>query len=133
MFEVGGDNPGNTLIQVQDNSVYLRGYPIAEFRGRKAGLASLEYRFPLENVEQGWSNMPFFLRKIHGAVFAEAGNAWDNSFHGGELKRSAGAELRFDTNIFYYLPITFRVVVARGFDDHGESQFYLSLWLPVLF
>ncbi len=132
-FQVGGDNPGDTLIQVDDESIYLRGYPINAFRGRKAGLASLEYRFPIEEIELGWSSAPIFLRRLHGAVFAEAGNAWENAFRSSEFKRSAGAEVRLDTNLTYYLPITFRIVFAYGFDDKGESQVYLSLWMPSLF
>ena len=132
-FRVGGDNPGDTLIPVDDDAVYLRGYRINAFRGRKAGLASLEYRFPIKDIELGWSSAPIFLRRVHGAVFAEAGNAWDNAFRSREFKRSAGAEVRFDTNLTYYLPITFRIVFAHGFDDKGESQVYVSLWMPSLF
>ncbi len=132
-FQVGGDNPGNTLIQVDDESVYLRGYRVHEFRGRKAGLASLEYRFPIKDIELGWSSTPIFLRRVHGAVFAEAGNAWDNAFRSREFKRSAGAEVRLDTNLVYNLPITFRIVFAHGFDAKGESQVYVSLWMPSLF
>jgi len=81
----------------------------------------------------GWSSTPVFLRRVHGAVFAEAGNAWDNAFRSREFKRSAGAEVRLDTNLAYYLPITFRIVFAYGFDDKGESQVYVSLWMPSLF
>jgi outer membrane protein assembly factor BamA len=132
-FQVGGDNPGDTLIQVDDESVFLRGYPINEFRGRKAGLAGLEYRFPIWDIELGLSSTPVFLRRIHGAVFAEAGNAWDGSYRSSDLKRSAGAELRLDTNLSYFLPITFRIVFAHGFDEEGESDVYLSLWMPALF
>ncbi len=132
-FQVGGDNPGDTLIQVDDEAVYLRGYRINEFRGRKAALASLEYRFPIKDIELGWSSTPLFLRRVHGAVFAEAGNAWDNAFRSREFKQSAGAEVRLDTNLAYSLPITFRIVFAHGFDDKGESQVYVSLWMPSLF
>ncbi len=132
-FQVGGDNPGDTLLQVDDESVYLRGYRINEFRGRKAGLASLEYRFPIKDIELGWSSTPVFLRRVHGAVFAEAGNAWDNAFRSREFKRSAGAEVRLDTSLVYSLPITFRIVFAHGFDEKGESQVYVSLWMPALF
>jgi Tol biopolymer transport system component len=132
-FQVGGDNPGNTLINVDDEAVFLRGYRINEFRGRKAGLATLEYRFPIKDIELGWSSTPLFLRRAHGAVFAEAGNAWDDAFRSSDFKRSAGAEFRLDTDLAYYLPITFRIVFAHGFDDRGESRVYLSLSMPALF
>src|SRR6266540_2825546 len=34
-FQLGGDLPGNTVIPVDSESVYLRGYPVNEFRGKK--------------------------------------------------------------------------------------------------
>ncbi len=131
-FQLGGDNPGNTTIPVDTDIVYLRGYPVNAFRGRKAALASLEYRFPLGNIESGFGTAPVFLRRLHGALFAEAGNAWDDSFRSSDFKRSIGGELRLDTTLAYYLPITFRLVVAKGLDDKGESFAYISLWLPTL-
>jgi len=132
-FQLGGDNPGDTTISVNDETVYLRGYPVNAFRGSKAGLASLEYRFPISDIETGWNNTPVFLRRLHGAVFAEAGDAWDQAFHSRDFKRSVGAELRVDTNLAYYVPITFRFVVAKGLDDQGESTAYVALWMPTLF
>jgi outer membrane protein assembly factor BamA len=132
-FQVGGDNPGDTLIHVDDESVFLRGYGINAFRGRKVGLASLEYRFPIQDIESGWGNAPVFLRRVHGAVFAEAGNAWDDAFRSTDFKRSAGAEFRLDTDLAYYVPITFRIVFAHGFDEKGESRVYLSFSMPALF
>jgi outer membrane translocation and assembly module TamA len=132
-FQLGGDNPGDTTIPVDDLAVYLRGYPINAFRGRNAALASLEYRFPITNIESGFGTAPIFLRRLHGAVFAEAGNAWDGSFRSSDFKRAIGGELRLDTTLVYYLPITFRLVVAEGLDEQGETVVYLSLWLPALF
>ena len=132
-FQLGGDNPGDSTIPVDSEVVFLRGYPINAFVGRKAALASLEYRFPIENIESGWGNKPIFFRRLHGAVFAEAGNAWDNGFHGPDFKRSIGAEGRVDTYFSYYLPITFRLVLAKGLDDQRETLIYIALWMPVLF
>ena len=132
-FQLGGDNPGDTTIPIDNGSVFLRGYPINSFRGSKAALASLEYRFPIKNIETGWSTAPVFFRRLHGAVFAEAGNAWNNAFRSSEFKRAIGTELRLDTDLAYYLPITFRIVLVKGLDDQGESLVYFSLWLPALF
>jgi Tol biopolymer transport system component len=132
-FQLGGDNPGNSTIPVDNPSIYLRGYPVNAFLGRKAALASLEYRFPITDIESGWSDMPFFLRRLHGAVFAEEGDAWDHTFRDSDFKRSIGAEVRLDTDLVYSFPITFRLVYAHGLDKRGESQVYLSLWMPALF
>ncbi len=133
-FQLGGDNPGDSTIPVDSESIYLRGYPINAFRGKKAALASLEYRFPIMDIESGWSNKPIFLRRLHGAVFAEEGEAWNDKFHDSDFKRSIGAELRLDTDLSYtLLPITFRLVVAKGLDKYRESLIYISLWMPALF
>ena len=134
IFQVGGDNPGDTMMGIDDESIYLRGYPINAFRGRKAALASLEYRFPIKNIELGISSTPFFFRRLHGAVFAEAGNAWDDQYRSEDIKSSIGAEVRMDMDIAYQLlPITLRLVGAKGLDDRGESSVYFSLWMPGLF
>ncbi len=130
-FQLGGDNPGDATISIGEQSVYLRGYPGNAFRGRKIALGSLEYRFPVKNLEIGPNTKPVFLRRIHGAVFFEAGNAWDRTFYGSELKRSAGIEARLDTYFSYFLPITFRLVAVRGFDEDGEGLVYFDLWMPL--
>jgi len=38
------------------------------------------------------------------AVFAEAGNAWDDMYRSGDLKRSIGAEVRLNMDLAYQLP-----------------------------
>ena len=130
-FQLGGDSPGDVALSIDNQDVYLRGYPANEFRGQKAALASLEYRFPIVNIEHGGGQTPLFLRRLHGAVFAEAGNAWDEgAFHGSDAKRAVGAEARLDLDLAYRLPLTLRIVVAKGLDDQGESQAYLGLWVP---
>jgi Tol biopolymer transport system component len=132
-FQVGGDNPGDTLIPVDNEIVFLRGYPVNAFRGRKAGLASIEYRFPITDIQQGWSSTPVFLRRVHGAVFGEAGNAWEDGLRSRDFKRSAGAEIRLEADLSYQLPVTFRIVYAYGFDDKGVSRTYFSILMPALF
>jgi Tol biopolymer transport system component len=132
-FQLGGDMPGDITLSIDDREVYLRGYPLNQFRGQNAALASLEYRFPIVNIEDGSGQMPVFFRRLHGAVFAEAGNAWDEgAFHGEDAKRSVGAEARFDMDLAYGLiPVTLRLVVAKGLDEFGELQTYLSFWMPL--
>jgi Tol biopolymer transport system component len=132
-FQLGGDNPGDFTIPVTQESVYLRGYPVNEFRGRNAALASLEYRLPIVNIERGISNTPVFLRRFHGAVFAETGNAWDRSFHIRELKSSVGAEARLDMYLSYYFPITLRIGIAQGLDGDRDTRLIFNIWSPVLY
>ncbi len=130
-FQLGGDTLGDIALSIDDQDVYLRGYPVNSVRGNKAALGSLEYRFPLLNLEAGWGSKPVFLRRMHGAVFFEAGNAWDGTFHKSDLRRSVGAEVRLDADLAYYLPVTFRLVVAAGLEEEGEAGLYFGLWIPL--
>jgi Tol biopolymer transport system component len=132
-FQLGGDNPGDITIPVDDEFVYLRGYPVNEFRGRNAALASLEYRFPVTSIDSGADNGPLYMRKLHGAVFAEAGNAWDDRLRLRDFKRAVGVEGRLDVYLAYSLPVTFRYVVAKGLDEKRELYVYLWFWAPALF
>ena len=136
-FQLGGDsyleNPQDAVVTVGEQDVYLRGYPVNEFRGRKAALLSAEYRIPLWNVERGAGSLPYFLKRIHAAFFAEAGNAWDGTFRHSDLKRSVGAELRFDLTIAYFVPVTVRVGIASGLDEEGETVPTFGVIIPLSF
>jgi outer membrane protein assembly factor BamA len=132
-FSLGGDNPGDITLSIDDQNVFLRGYPANEFRGQTAALASFEYRFPIENIESGDGQAPIFFRRVHGAVFGEAGNAWDGTFHGSDLKRSVGVEGRMDLDLAYRLPITLRLGIAKGLDEKKETMIIFGLWVPVLY
>jgi sugar lactone lactonase YvrE len=130
-YQLGGDNPGDITLSLDDQTVTLRGYPTNMLRGQKAALGSLEYRFPISLLERGWDTQPFYYRKLHGAVFFEAGNAWDGTFHESDVRRSIGAEARLDMTLAYYLPLTIRFVFAKGLDREGEAQAYIGLWVPL--
>ena len=127
-FQLGGDNPGDITINVVDNNVYLRGYPINKYRGQKVGLASAEYRFPVKNLEWGGGNTPFFFKRVHGAVFVEAGNAWDGAFQSREAKKSVGVEARMDMTVSYFLPITVRLGLAKALDDQRDTAAIVNVW-----
>jgi len=55
---------------------------------------------------------PAFLRTVHGAVFADAGTAWERDLQSADLSRSLGAELSFDVVLGYALPLTFTTGAA---------------------
>ncbi len=128
-FQLGGVGPGDMTINVEDNNVYLRGYPVNQYRGQKVGLATMEYRFPIQNLEIGNGNSPFFLKRIHGAAFVEAGNAWDDAYRGTDLKKSVGAEASLDMTLGYFLPITVRCGLYKALDDQRDKSVVVSLWV----
>ncbi len=132
-FQLGGDNPGDFTHAFDDRVVHLRGYPLNAFRGENAALAGLEYRFPLVNIERGAGAAVFFLRRAHGALFFEAGDATDGGLDLGSFKKSVGAEARLDLTFAYYLPLTIRLGIAVGLDDRGAVTPTLGLWVPLGF
>jgi len=128
-FQLGGVGPGDLAININDDHVYLRGYPINSYRGQNVGLATMEYRFPIYNVENGIGNLPFFFKRLHGAAFAEAGNAWDGTFVRSQLKRTVGAEASMDMTLSYFLPVTARLGLYKALDDQREKTMVLSIWV----
>jgi Tol biopolymer transport system component len=129
-FRLGGPEVQETLSTLDDRYLFLRGYPSGRFVGQRVALGTLEYRFPLFNIERGRGTWPLFFQRLHGALFMEAGKTWDQ---GGlslrDFNRGIGAEIRLDTDLGYYFPFTFKLGVARGLDHGGEKQFFLSLVL----
>jgi hypothetical protein len=127
-FQLGGVGPGDLTISIEDQNVYLRGYSTNQYRGQKVGLATMEYRFPIHNIENGIGNMPFFFKQLYGAAFAEAGNAWDGAFDRNDIKRSVGAEGSLDMTLSYFLPITVRLGLYKALDDQREKLVTVSIW-----
>ena len=56
--------------------LFVRGYDEATQFGDRAAAASLEWRFPLALVERGAGLVPFFVDRLWGTAFADAGTAW---------------------------------------------------------
>ena len=130
-FQLGGDNPGDLTINVIEQNVYLRGYQFNQYRGQKIGLLSAEYRFPIQNIENGLNNAPLFFKRLHGAIFAEAGNAWDTIYSSKDLKRAVGFEARVDVSLAYVLPVTVRFGIAKALDDRRDTTLIASAWFAL--
>jgi outer membrane protein assembly factor BamA len=131
VFSLGGTPPGAVESAPDDLALLLRGYAPNTFRGERAALASLEYRFPLLDVGRGGVSAPFFLRRLHGALFVDAGEAWtDGGFRAGEVHAGVGAEIRFDVIFSYFLPLTVRLGIAAGLDAEGGVYPTLGIRIP---
>jgi outer membrane protein assembly factor BamA len=130
-FTLGGESPGDIALSIDDTSLPLRGYPLNAFRGDNALLLGLEYRFPFHELGGGGDTAPFFWRRLHGALFVDAGEAWDDGGFGtGELRTGVGAELRLDLTFSYSLPLTLRLGVAWGLDEEGGVYPTLGITMP---
>ncbi len=100
----------------------LRGWPRWSIRGTKLWLTSHELRFPL--LDSFGFNFPFgnvTLGLIRGALFFDAGNAWDQGY--GQTLGSVGFGLRF--NLLGVLVL--RYDVGKRIENNFtrfESDFY---------
>jgi Omp85 superfamily domain/WD40-like Beta Propeller Repeat len=100
----------------------LRGYESDAFGGTGFVLGNLELRFPLGAPLLGRSTWPIFLRRVHGAVFADAGETFDrpgelrfagHPFTWSQLRFSTGAELRLEIVLAYALRTDLRLGFAQ--------------------
>jgi hypothetical protein len=142
LFLFGGPGPSNQL----------RGYRSGALEGDAYLIANLEVRFPIFAPEWGRSTWPVFLRRLHGAVFVDAGDAFaladdppfdSHPFSWDRIRFGAGAEIGLETFLAYYLQADLRLGVARGLgpllapwdggppdDPDAVTQVYLTIGAP---
>ncbi|MCP4286504.1 MAG: hypothetical protein GY792_18995, partial [Gammaproteobacteria bacterium] len=104
----------------------LRGYDSTS-SGRRMQLATLDWRFPLVNVERGVMSPPAGVLDISGNLFVESGATWNDGSEPDEYRSAAGAEVLARVNLFYALNLNLRLGYARGYDEDGEDQVYLTI------
>jgi len=116
-------------------------------------LTSLEYRFPLANIEHSLKLGPLsiFLERLSGALFIDIGNTWENSSNSSasnnsitlntnttneedeinsiwqDFKYSIGAELKADFNYQYDSPFTLRLGAAKALTAPHGYDIYITL------
>jgi outer membrane protein assembly factor BamA len=94
----------------------LRGFPATSFAGTHVALVNADYRFPLFRPQRGAGVWPLFLHTLHGALFADAGHVWTESFSARDLKFSFGAELSARVVAGFVVPLDLTVGGALGRD-----------------
>lgn len=116
-FGAGGSGPQYGGFDVGVDAIgLLRGFDSADVFGRSAAVLNVDYRIPLVWPQRGIGTLPVFLRAVHAALFVDAGHAWDDRFRAADVRRSAGAELSFDTVLVSWLPITITTGAAWRHD-----------------
>ena len=120
-FRLGGSFSEGGITVVPSEWRMLRGFFPASDSGEWYWLGSLEYRFPLWNIDRGVGTLPLFARNVSGAVILDAGNAFDDAdgVALGETLVGTGAELRFQAVLGYGYGIFARVGYA--FAAHGDG------------
>jgi dipeptidyl aminopeptidase/acylaminoacyl peptidase len=109
---------------------FLRGYAPGTAVGDQFHLFSAEYRLPLLWFERGYATFPVYLRRLTGAAFADAGNAFFGSFHPSDLRYGVGGELRFSLTLAYYIESEIQFGYARGLSTGGSDQIYVVTSFP---
>jgi hypothetical protein len=109
---------------------YLRGYAPNAVVGDQYHLLSAEYRTPLLWLERGTATFPVYLRRLHGAVFVDAGDAFVGAFKPGDIRYGVGAELRFQLKLIYYIDSEIQLGYARGLSEGGGEHVYLVTSFP---
>ncbi|MBA7586606.1 hypothetical protein ES708_28608 [subsurface metagenome] len=142
-FKLGGNYSADNLSSTDTNTFSLRGYKPATLEGNNLILTSLEYRFPIANIEHSLKLGPLsiFLERLSGALFVDIGNAWEsanantntttkeneiNSIFR-DFKSSIGAELKADFNYQYDSPFTLRLGAAKALSDPKGYDIYITL------
>lgn len=122
-FQLGGPPP-------QLLAYPLRGYPSRFAAGQYLATGTIEYRAPLKYIFHGNGTRPFFWDRLHGAVFTDIGEVWDdnNKFSSDRLKVGAGLEARMDMTLGYWLRITPTLGLAHGFNQDGETSVYFTIY-----
>jgi Tol biopolymer transport system component len=125
-YELGGVPQPNLLSVALGSGMppdALRGYAEGTFEGTGFVLANAELRFPLGAPALGRTTWPLFLRRLHGAVFADLGETFDrpgepilagNQLDADALRLGLGAELRLELVLGYYIRTDLRLGLARA-------------------
>jgi Tol biopolymer transport system component len=104
----------------------------ADLRGRRMALVEAEWRFPIALIERGFMAPPIGLHQLHGKLFYNWGESWNQSSDIPALRRGAGVELTTELVLGYWLPMNVRFGFAKGFDLGGEEQAYVEARVPFL-
>ena len=138
-FELGGEETDFLLAELflplSKPLIGRRDYPLRGYReglpqltGRRARLASMEYRFPIALVERGWMAPPVGVIQWAGSAFIDTGASWNDGGTPDEYYTGVGVELHGDLSLFYGLNLKLRLGLASGLDDQlGDDRAYLSL------
>jgi len=101
----------------------LRGYPLWSIRGKKLWLTSHELRFPF--LDQIGFKFPFggvSFVGLRGALFFDAGNAWDDTYT--ETLGSMGGGVRLNLGGAFVLRYDMGKTIANNFRKFDSGLFH---------
>ncbi|MBX3599148.1 MAG: hypothetical protein KF863_00890 [Rubrivivax sp.] len=130
-FQLGGAS--DEWLQIgfvlNQRDIALRGYRGDEpvLRGRHGRVASAEWRFTLADIDRHGMVPPLGINRLSGAVFVDAGGAWDAGSRPDRWRRGAGFELLAETRLLYAMALQLRLGYARALDAPEGGRGYLTM------
>jgi len=129
-FELGGvfSEFEGLAPYINQRKYALRGYSSQpELTNRHLRLGTVEWRMPLRNVNRSWMAPPAGIGRSALAIFCDTGGTWHSGENPDRYYSSAGVEVIGEIVLGYNLILDTRIGVAKGFDEIGDSQFYVRI------
>jgi hypothetical protein len=131
-FQLGGATDQNLQLGIAlgNRELALRGYQgdEPELLGANARVASIEWRFPLADVDRHFMVPPVGLNRLSAAVFHDIGGAWGRDEDApARYWRGVGVELLGELKLLYVLGLQLRLGIARGLDGPQETHAYMTV------
>ena len=134
-YSLGGfaqqDLVRSIFYQSRQCCLFLQGYSPGFIGGDQFHLLATEYRAPIWKFERGYATFPLYLRRIHGAVLANVGNAFYGDLPRSGWKVGVGAELRLDFKLGYYYESLLQFGMAKGLSSGGITDYYWVTSFPL--
>lgn len=143
-FTLGGTDLGG-LLRLDTTRWPVRGFSTGRLRGQNVATGSVEYRFPIYQIDRGPAAYPLFFQRLIGDFFYDRGTAWNEepvtlpglqrrtsrAFEQSRTLASAGAEVGVDMVFGYGLPIRYRLGLAYLLEspnpgEEGDLELFLS-------
>jgi Tol biopolymer transport system component len=134
----------NSFSQLNLGPPVMRGFPSGSFLSSKYGIATLEYRFPLDDSYRGFGLSPVFFRRLHAAAILEGiqakGFVYSDArtadfeyltLNSNRTYGTAGLEVKLDTTIGYHFGLTFYVGFYQTLQKEPTSAENIVLGLQM--
>jgi hypothetical protein len=127
-YAIGGNTPQDVftsaVFQAQRRAFVVRGFPPNVSSGSQFQIGKLSYRFPILDLDHGFSTVPLFFRQLKGSLFVDTGGAFDGFLADANYLTGIGGEVLLESMFGYYLFGNFRLGYARGLGPDGIHEIY---------
>lgn len=127
-FVLGGRKVAADVMRVElgERDYALRGYASGVASGQRVRLGSVEWRFPIADVDRHLMVPPVGINRVSGNLFWESGAAW-NADQTPQYQRAVGVEVLAELRLGYLMELQLRAGIARALDGAQDTRGYLTL------